>query len=39
MIRLLIGFVGGLYVGTKYDVKPQINYLYDFIVKNLTKEK
>ena len=39
MMRLITGFIAGLYIGTNYDVKPQINYLYEFIIKNLPKEK
>ena len=38
MIRFFIGFTGGLYIGTYYDLKPQFNEIILFIKKNLPKE-
>jgi len=39
MIKFLIGFSSGLYVGTYYDIKPQFNYIIKCIKDNIPKEK
>ena len=39
MLRLLLGFIGGVYVGTYYNCKPVIKKLTIYIKKNLPEEK
>ena len=39
MFRLVIGFVGGVYVGTYYNCKPIIERVKDCIKKNIPKTK
>jgi len=39
MIRLLIGFVGGVYVGTYYNCKPALGKVVYWIKTNLPEEK
>ena len=39
MIRVLIGFVGGVYVGTYYNCKPILCRMQSWIKANLPDEK
>ena len=39
MIRVLIGFVGGVYVGTYYNCKPILGRMQAWIKANLPDEK
>ena len=39
MIRFLLGFVSGLYVGTKYDVKPFLEKAEKFVIDNFPKKE
>jgi len=39
MWQFMFGFVAGVYVGTKYDCKPTIDYLSKMIEDNMPKEK
>ena len=39
MWQFMFGFVAGVYVGTKYDCKPTMDYLSKMIEDNMPKEK
>tara|TARA_B100001123_G_scaffold357494_1_gene411749 strand:+ start:1210 stop:1398 length:189 start_codon:yes stop_codon:yes gene_type:complete len=39
MLRLLLGFVGGIYVGTYYNCKPIVEKVSEYLKNNLPESK
>ena len=39
MIQFILGFVSGVYIATKYDVKPYVEKAEQFISENIPKKK
>ena len=39
MYKMVGNFIGGLYIGTYYNLKPQFETIINIIKKNIPKEK
>ena len=39
MLRILLGFVGGVYIGTFYNCKPIIEKVSEYLKNNLPESK
>lgn len=39
MLRILLGFVGGVYIGTYYDCKPAVEKVSEYLKNNLPESK